>query len=49
MSPPRKPGIPASVATTALVSNAPDGSTIGHFALVYDAARLGRRVHVHAF
>jgi hypothetical protein len=38
MSPPRKPGIPASVATTAIVTDAPDGSHIGHFDAVYDAA-----------
>jgi len=38
--------IPATVATTALVSDAPPGSMIGHFALVYDAARLGERVRV---
>ncbi len=49
MSPPGKPGIPASVAITAMVSNAPDGSTIGHFTVVYDTAHLGLRVHVHAF
>ncbi len=49
MSPPRKPGIPASVATTAMVSNAPDGSTIGHFTVVYDVAHLEKRVHVHEY
>ena len=49
MSPPRKSGIPATVAPTASVSNAPDGSTIGRYAVVYDTAHLEKRVHVHEF
>ena len=41
--------IPASVARTAIVSDPPPESIIGHFALVYDAARLAKRVRVDAF